>query len=233
MTKINLSIALLALATACAGDAPGEGVPGEGETPDGEMAPNEQPGGASGGEGNTFDHPNIQQDVWALLERLQEEGPPEYTARVHSCPKIRYRTIGQLLASRGVTVTEPAEGSAGDIYNGAGQTLGAPNYGARLRENLDLTTASASKLFDIFAQAAPEIIANMPNLPQCQVGGVGARLFNDYDQCLADGVSCLIGVQATASHMEICNQTVANASDPERGKVMAVALLAAAAHTCE
>lgn len=225
-----LSIVLLA-ATACAGDAPGDGVP-DGDGAGGETAPNEQPGGASGGQDNTFDHPDIQQDVWKLLERLQEEGPPEYTARVHSCPKIRYRTIGQLLASRGVNLAG-GEGSAGAIYGGAGQTLGEPNYGARLRENLDLTTASASKLFDIFAQAAPEIIAAMPTLPQCMVGGVGARLFNEFDQCLADGVSCLIGVQASASHMEICNQTVANASDPERGKVMAVALLAAAAHTCE
>ena len=227
MKKINLSIVLLALATACAGDAPGGG-----DAPDEGQAPNEQPGGASGGQDNTFNHPDIQQDVWKLLDRLQEEGPPDYTARVHSCPKIRYRTIGQLLASRGVDLAA-GDGTAGAIYGSAGQTLGEPNYGARLRENLDLTTASASKLFDIFAQAAPEIIANMPNLPQCQVGGVGAQLFNQYDQCLADGVSCLIGMPATASHMEICNQTVANASDPERGKVMAVALLAAAAHTCE
>jgi len=227
MKKLNLSIVLFALATACAGDAPGGG-----DAPDEGQAPNEQPGGASGGQDNTFNHPDIQQDVWKLLDRLQEEGPPEYTARVHSCPKIRYRTIGQLLASRGVNLAA-GDGSAGAIYGSAGQTLGEPHYGARLRENLDLTTASASKLFDIFAQAAPEIIANMPNLPQCKVGGVGAQLFNQYDQCLADGVSCLIGMPATASHMEICNQTVANASDPERGKVMAVALLAAAAHTCE
>jgi hypothetical protein len=221
----NLSIIAVLLA-ACAGDAPDADLPGA-ETP------NEQPGGASGGADNTFNHPNIQQDVWALLERLKEEGPPEYTARVHSCPKIRYRTIGNLLTSRGVDLASTADGSAGVIYGAAGQSLGEPNYGARMRENLDLTTASASKLFDIFAQAAPEIIASMPTLPQCMVGGVGAQLFNQYDQCTVDGITCLIGVPATPSHIEICNQTVANASDPERGKVMAVALLAAAAHTCE
>ncbi len=197
-----------------------------------ETQPNPVPGGASGGEDNTFDHPDTQPDVWELYERMNEEGPPKYTARVHSCPKVRYRTLGNVLASRGVNLAGGAD-TAGSSFALSGQALGQPNYGARKRENLDLTTASASKLFDIFAQAAPEIIANMPSLELCKVGGAGAQLFNQYDQCLADGVSCLIGVSATASHMEICNQTVANASDPERGKVMAVALLAAAAHTCE
>lgn len=222
MTTRNLSVLASLLLAACVG--------GEPTVP--ETAPNEVPGGASGGEDNTFDHPDTQPDIWELYERMNEEGPPKYTSRVHSCPKVRYRTLGNILTSRGVNLAGGPD-TAGSSYTLSGQALGQPNYGARKRENLDLTTASASKLFDIFAQAAPEIIANMPNLPQCQVGGVGARLFNDYDQCLADGVSCLIGVQATASHMEICNQTVANASDPERGKVMAVALLAAAAHTCE
>lgn len=227
MKKINLSIVLLSLATACAGDAPGGG-----DAPDEGQAPNEQPGGASGGQDNTFNHPDIQQDVWKLLDRLQEEGPPDYTARVHSCPKIRYRTIGQLLASRGVDLAA-GDGTAGAIYGSAGQTLGEPNYGARLRENLDLTTASASKLFDIFVQAAPEIIASMPSRPECMVDGVGATMFNELDQCSADGITCLLGVPATAAHLELCNATVQNASDTTKGKMMAVAVLAAAGHTCE
>lgn len=219
MTRLALFALLLA---ACVGEAPDQAI-----------EPNTQPGGASGGQDNTFDHPDIQPDIWALLDRMQEEGPPRYTARVHSCPKIRVQTIAQLLASRGVDLASQAPDSAGLIFASSAQALGAPNYGARTRENLDLTTASASKLFDIFAQAAPEIIAAMPTLPACQVGGVGATMFNEYGQCTAAGIACLTGVPATASHIELCNQTVANASDPDKGKRMAVALLAAAAHTCE
>ncbi len=190
-------------------------------------------GNASGGEENTFDHPDTQLDVWEMLERLQAEGPPKYTARVHSCPKVRYETLGRILASRGVDVGNPADLSAGQLYRDGDQAMGAPNYGARTRENVELTTAGASRLFDIFVAAAPEIIAEMPNRPECQIGGVGAQLFNASNQCVAEGITCLIGVPATASHIEVCNLTVSRASDPETGKRMAVAVLAAAAHTCE
>ena len=190
-------------------------------------------GNASGGTDNTFDHEGTQIDVWELLERLQAEGPPKYTARVHSCAKIRYETIGRLLESRGVDTGNGTDLSAGQLYTSGEQALGGPNYGARSRENLELTTAGASRLFDIFVAAAPEIIANMPNRPECQIGGVGARMFDDSGACQADGIACLIGMPATASHIELCNLTVQRASDLQTGERMAVAVLAAAAHTCE
>lgn len=196
--------------------------------------PTELPeGSAAGGEDNTFDHPDIQVDVWELLERLQAEGPPKYTSRVHSCNKIRYATIGRLLTSRGVDLGNLADLTAGNLYDTGDQALGAPNYGARVRENAEVTTAGASRLFDIFVAAAPEIIANMPSRAECQIGGVGATMFDASNACSPDGISCLIGVPATPSHIELCNLTVQRASDPELGKRMAVAVLAAAAHTCE
>jgi hypothetical protein len=172
-------------------------------------------------------------DPFAELERLAREGPPRYASRVHSCPKPRYRTLGNLLTSRGVDLAATAELSAGALYRGGAQALGAPNYAARTRENIDLGLATTAKLFDIYVQAAPEIIQNLPARPECQVGGVGARLFDASNHCVADGITCLIGVPATATHLEICNQTVGDAADVETGKRLAVAVLAAAAHTCE
>jgi hypothetical protein len=172
-------------------------------------------------------------DPFAELERLAREGPPRYASRVHSCPKPRYRTLGNLLVSRGVDLTAAGELSAGALYRGGAQALGGPNYAARVRENIDLGLATTAKLFDIYVQAAPEIIANLPARPECQVGGVGARLFDAANRCVADGITCLIGVPATATHLEICNQTVGDAADVEAGKRLAVAVLAAAAHTCE
>jgi hypothetical protein len=225
MNRIKHAFVIVALCgtVACVGDAPtlpgdlGDGAGGQ----------------ASGGEDNTYDHPGTEVDVWALLDRLQQEGPPRYTSRVHSCPKVTYETVGRILVSLGVDVQNAADLSAGQLYRDGASALGAPNYAARARESRDLSTAGASRLYDIFVAAAPEIIANMPNMPNCQVGGQPAELFSASNQCLPDGISCLIGYPATASHLEICNLTVQRASDIETGKRMAVAVLAAAAHTCE
>jgi hypothetical protein len=190
-------------------------------------------GNASGGEDNTYDHPNANIDPFELLERLRREGPARYAARVHSCPKMKYDTMGALLASRGVNLASTTAQSAGRMWRESDQALGAPNYAARQREARELSPATASKLFDIFVQAAPEIIAAMPTLAACQVSGVGVSMFNAENQCNADGIACLIGVPPTASHLELCNLTVQRASDVEKGKLIAVASLLAAAHTCE
>jgi hypothetical protein len=220
-TQLNLFIPILGLALvgACADE----------EAPPPEDLPE---GNASGGEDNTFDHPETQVDVWELLERLSEEGPPRYTSRVHSCAKIRYATVGRILESRGVNLGG-AGVTAGGLYTSGDQALGAPNYAARARESIDLTTAGASRLFDIFVAAAPEIVTQMPLRQECMIGGVGTEFFDPSGACTADGIACLTGVPATPSHIELCNLTVQRASTPELGRNMAVAVIAAAAHTCE
>lgn len=174
-----------------------------------------------------------QPDPFDELERIQRDGPPRYTSRVHGCAKMRYATLGNVLASRGVDLAATGELAAGRLYAGSKQALGAANYAARARENIEVGLATTAKIFDIYAQAAPEIIANLARRPECQLQGIGAQLFDAANHCLADGVSCLIGVPATAAHLEICNQTVGGAADVETGKRLAVAVLAAAAHLCE
>ena len=229
MTRIIKTRILLAASAALAAAACTNGTQGD----DTQNNPAPQVGNSTGGSDNTFSHPDSEPDPWTLLQELQEQGPPDYSSRVHGCPKMKYATIGNLLASRGVNIADTTTNSAGDIYMSSDQALGVANYAARQRENLELTTSAASKLFDIFAAAAPEIIANMSSTPACTVGSIGANVFNSQNQCDADGISCLIGVPATASHIELCNLTIANASDVDTGKRMAVAALLAAAHTCE
>jgi hypothetical protein len=189
-------------------------------------------GGTSGGEDNTFDHDNSF-DPFALIDRLQEVGPPRYSSRVHSLPKIRYQTLGNVLASLGVDLNNQTQLSAGQLYRDGDNALGAPNYGARIRENLGVSTSSASRAFDIFAAAADEIITALPTLPRCQVGGNGPSLFDAANNCQAEGITCLIGVPATAAHIDFCNITVQNATTPEVGRRLAVAAMLAAAHTGE
>jgi hypothetical protein len=190
--------------------------------------------GCAGSDGEILGDPGPPPgDPYSELARIQREGPPRYTSRVHGCPKMRYRTLGNVLTSRGVNLAATGELSAGGLYAAGGPALGAPNYAARVRENIDLGLSTTAKMFDLYVQAAPEIIANLPNRPECQIGGGGAQLFDAANHCVADGVSCLIGVPATATHLEVCNQTISRAADVETGKRLAVAVLAAAAHTCE
>lgn len=197
------------------------------------ILPPTAPPATSGNEDTTFDHMNDQDvDPWELLARMEEEGPPEFSSRLHSCPKMKYATIGRVLASRGVDLAAGGT-TAGGIWTDSDQALGVANYAARAPEAIDLTTASAAKLFDIWVAAAPEIIANMPNRPECMVGGVGTSFFNASGQCTADGISCLIGLPATLNHVQLCNVVVTSASTPELGQTIAVAALASAAHTCE
>lgn len=228
MRNTVTAIAILLLA-GCGAER--DGAPPEATPP---APPPTAPPSTAGDEESTFDHDNdLDVDPFELLAQMEEEGPPEFSSRLHSCPKLRYRTFGNVLASLGVNLDAEAETSAGALYRDADQALGVANYGARVPEASELTTASAAKLFDIWVAAAPEIIAAMPQLEHCRVGGVPARLFNDAGQCLADGISCLIGLPATAPHLELCNQVVGRASTPELGRTIAVAALASAAHTCE
>ena len=223
MNRFGYTLAILAssvLASACTD-----------ETPPTEELP---PGSTTGNEDTTFDHDNDQISPWDLLERLQKEGPPRYTSRVHSCPKLRYQTLGTVLGSLGVNVANTTALSAGDLYRNGANALGSPNFANRIRENIAITTSGASREFDIFAAGADEIIAAVPNLARCQVNGVGAQLFDPAtNACRADGIACLIGMPAQAAHLDFCNITVSSASDPATGKRIAVAAILAAAYTCE
>lgn len=190
-------------------------------------------GSTSGSEDSTFDHDNDGYSPWDLIDRLAKEGPPRYTSRVHSCAKVRYATLSNVMRSLGINVDATANLSAGQLYRTGGNAMGAPSYGARVRENIDVTTSGSSRLFDIFAAASQEIQTAMPTLQRCMTNGSPAVLFNPDNSCRADGITCLIGVPAQAAHLDFCNLTVTSASTPEIGKRVAVAALLAAAYTCE
>jgi hypothetical protein len=191
------------------------------------------PGSTTGGEDTTFDHMNDGISPWDLVDRLAKEGPPKFTSHVHSCPKVRFKTLGAILTSVGVNVNAAGALTAGGLYRSGGNAMGAPNYANRIRENIGISTSGASREFDIFAAAADEIIAAVPTLARCQTAGTPAVLFNSSDQCDPSGISCIIGVPADLAHVELCNLTVSHASDIPTGKRLAVATMMAAAYTCE
>jgi hypothetical protein len=189
------------------------------------------PGSTSGGPDTTFDHENDYISPWELLDRLQKEGPPRYTSRVHSCPKVRYATVGRVLTDIGVNVDNTTNLSAGQLYTSGFNALGGPNYANLIRENISITTSGASRLFDIFAAAAPEVITAFESnaIARCP----GAQLFDASNTCRPEGITCIIGTPATARHLDYCNLTVTSASNVTVGKRLAVATMLAAAYTCE
>jgi len=224
MSRFGYTLAILAssvLASACTDDL----------TPINNPPP---AGSTSGDQSTTFDHDNSGISPWELLDRLTQEGPPKYTSHMHSCAKVRYKTLGNVLTSLGVNAANTTALSAGDLYTNGFNALGGPNYANRIRENIGITTSGASREFDIFAAASDEIIAAFGNpqsalMTRCP----GAVLFDANNTCQPSGITCLIGTPATSSHLDFCNKTITSASDVPTGERLAVAAMLAAAYTCE
>ena len=220
MSRFGYTLAILAssvLASACTDDTLATNPP--------------SPGSTSGGTDNTFDHDDNTISPWDLLNRLTQEGPPSFTSHMHSCPKVKYTTLGNVLTGMGINSTNTASLSAGDLYTNGESALGGPNYANRLRENVALSTSGMSREFDIFAAGAPEVLAAFTanTIARCP----SAQLFDSGGSCLPDGITCLIGTPASAEHINFCNLTVSSASTPTIGKQLAVATILAAAYTCE
>lgn len=143
-------------------------------------------------------------------------------------------------AKDGYCVAKPA--TAGFLYFTGKNSLGVPKADSRLAEKDEHTTASAMKLMDIFIQAAPQIIANISSpakAPACTLNGKNRPMFDLGDgSCVEESVSCLIGIPATDDHMLLCNLLVSKAkqgdvSDLNKKRVIAVAALLSAAHSCQ
>jgi hypothetical protein len=225
MTRFGNTLAILfgaSLVAACTGDISGT-----------EQTDTPPAGTTSGGDTTTFDHDNNGISVWDLIDRLTKEGPPSFSSQMHGCTKPRYATLGNVLKSVGVNLANTANPSAGQLYTSGGPSMGQANFATRVRENIGVTTSAASREFDIFAAGAAEIIAAVPTLARCQVGGVAPVLFDASNQCHIEGLSCIMGMQATQDHVALCNLTVTRASTPDIGKRLAVAAVMAAAFTCE
>ncbi|MDQ3035755.1 MAG: hypothetical protein M3Y87_25350 [Myxococcota bacterium] len=238
----RLRVAALAMLALAGAGCSGVDLRGRGPGPEGSTEPPVSgaftPIFTTGGVTNTFHHPQSIDgvrvaDAREVLARMEEEGPPAYRARVHACRKMRYGTIGRMLASLGVDTAADGETSPGRMWREADQALGAPNYAARIPETTELTTASASRLFDILVQAAPEIIASMPTQERCMVGERGATIFDADGACTEEGLTCLLGEPASAEHVELCTVIARRATTPEKGRIVAVASMLAAAATCE
>jgi hypothetical protein len=197
---------------------------------------------------NTFDHFNDpgesgQKDPFEILKERAEEGPPEIRTRLHSCTKIPYASLGDFLTSRGVnldaTSSNGAPKTAGELYKQGTDALGVARFDAREGETYFHTTAGATKLFDIFVQAAPEIIANIQNVDDCKLNGVGSPMFDPTTgACVQQSLSCIMARPATPDDMALCNLMLDQAKKGDMNDLtlkrnITVAAFLSAANTCE
>ena len=242
ITSLRLALAVACVLALGGAGCSGVDLAGRGPGPAGSTEPPVSgvftPIATTGGVLNTFHHPQSIDgvrvaDAREVLSRMEEEGPPAYRSRVHACRKMRYGTVGRMLSSLGVDTASDTELSAGRMWREADQALGAPNYAARVPETTELTTASASRLFDILVQAAPEIIERMPTQERCMIGERGATVFDEAGACTEEGLTCLLGEPASPEHVELCTVIASRATTPDKGRILAVASMLAAAATCE
>ena len=198
-----------------------------------------------GGEGNTFDHmsglgADGARDPFEVLKERQEEGPPEMRTRMHSCQKLQITALQNLLEGFGVNLDATADPpTAGQLFKDGRGSLGAANYDSRIGESIVWSAAGAAKLFDIFVQAAPEIIANIQNMDACKYNGQSKPMFDAMTgKCSYEALSCIMGRPASPDDLTVCNLLVEQAAPGDQADLnikrnIAVAVFLSAAHTCE
>ena len=199
-------------------------------------------GGATGAGGGATTTTTTGSSTGGGAPITETPTPQQVNARLHGCRKLRYETLGAILRDRGVDLDETTPNSAGLLYTNGQDAFSVPKPDSRRGEKDGHTTASAMKMFDIFVQAAPQIINNIsdPQLaPACAVNGHGINMFDPVDgSCVEEAVSCLIGSLASEDHMVLCNLILdkADSNDPADVALkqrIAVATLMSAAHSCE
>jgi len=143
-------------------------------------------------------------------------------------------------AADGYCVAKPS--TAAFLYFTGRDAFGVPKLNSRRAETEEHSTASASKLMDIFIQAAPHIIANIGDpvkAPACTLGGKNRPMFDTLDgSCVPESLSCVLGMPASDDHLLLCNLIVAkatqgDAADLARKRAIAVAVLMSGTHACQ
>ncbi len=182
------------------------------------------------GTGENGEYNNSPDEVKAQDQQI---GSPVVVARLHSCAKIPYATLGNIMSSRGVNVANATQGSAGQLYKAGAAALGVASYAGRVPEMLVPSTAALSKEFDILLAGAREIQMTKPTMPGCNA----VMIVDGQGNFTKDGLSCLMGKSASATHVTVANDAIAQALakglTQAEGQQIAMAALLEASHTCE
>ena len=167
----------------------------------------------------------------------QQVGSPEVVARLHSCSKITYAAMGNILTNHGVNTGSTTTNSAGLLYKGGASALGVANYSGRVPEMILPSTAALSKEFDILVAASQEIQAASKAGKLSMTACPSTMLVDSNGKFTADGLTCLMGKPATPDHVSIANDAITQAQSQgltqDQGQQIAIAAIMEAADTCE
>ncbi|MDB4936735.1 MAG: hypothetical protein JWP87_3707 [Labilithrix sp.] len=197
------------------------------------------PNGTAGGEDTTFDHSNDPGGAAPGADFQPPEpgqvkliGSPEITSRLHSCGKLTLKSLGTILASRGLTGggTRPNGALSGQaLFNqpGTAAAFGGANYNGRVPEAPFASTSAMAKMFDIFTMASYDAVTANWTATACP----GVTVLGTDNKFTKDGLSCLMGKPARDEHLAVANDAIAK--NPTDGAKIAIAALLSSAHTCQ
>jgi hypothetical protein len=205
----------------------------------GDMDPNSL--AADGNTQHHFQDPNTGDngisDPNQINAQDQTVGSPEVVARLHSCSKITYSALGNILKGRGVNLSSTQTNSAAMLYKGGASALGVANYAGRVPEMIIPSTAALSKEFDIMVAASQELQAGIKANSLVSPACTGTPIIDSSGNFTKDGLSCLMGKPATPDHVTIANsvatEAVSQGLTQDQGQQIAISAILEAAHTCE
>lgn len=205
----------------------------------GDMDPNSL--AADGNTQHHFQDPNTGDngitDPNAQKAEDQSVGSPEVVARLHSCSKITYAAMGNILKGRGVNMNGTGQNATATLYKGGASALGVANYSGRVPEMILPSTAALSKEFDIMVAASQEIQAAVKAGTLNPSACTGTQIVDTTGNFTKDGLTCLMGKPATPDHISIANDAVSEAVSQgltkDQGQQIAIAAILEAANTCE
>jgi hypothetical protein len=166
--------------------------------------------------------------------------PPALGQTLHSCGKVRFNVLTNILKTRGINVTNNAANSAGALLAKSQPVWGVANFPARTAETIRDTTSSLVGLHDILIAAAEEWVttANPDGAftaamsPACGT----AKLFNN-NTCDKDGFACLMGAPPVQRQLDVCNSMIndvtAGVTDIPTKRRLAIASMVGTVAMCD
>lgn len=185
-----------------------------------------------------LNHDDILNNVGNIFTDGRQVSPAE-GEKLHSCGKVRFQALTDMLRTRGINTTNAVVDSAGALLAKARPVWGVANFQARVAESTRNTTSGLVSLHDVLIASAEEWVTavNMDGtFPAAATACTGAKLFNN-GTCDMDGFACLMGSTPVQRQLDVCtsmiNDSTAGVTDPLVKRRLAVASMVGTVTMCD